>query len=97
MAVKYSKWPQKIPTSSIARPYKIYPNWDFRFEKYHLATLGRTGVDVIITIFCDFCQFLAKKLAFFSKNQCCDQNFAIFCFVLSKKRQFFRIFFGENI
>jgi hypothetical protein len=23
------------------------------------------GVDVMITIFCDFCQFLAKKLAFF--------------------------------
>jgi hypothetical protein len=22
----------KIPTSSIARPYKIYPNWDFCFE-----------------------------------------------------------------
>jgi hypothetical protein len=26
------------------------------------------GVDVIITIFCDFCQFSAKKMAFFSKT-----------------------------
>jgi hypothetical protein len=26
------------------------------------------GVDVMITIFCDFCQFSAKKLAFFSKT-----------------------------
>jgi hypothetical protein len=26
------------------------------------------GVDVMITIFCDFCHFLAKKLAFFSKT-----------------------------
>jgi hypothetical protein len=26
------------------------------------------GVDVMITIFCDFCQFLEKKLAFFSKT-----------------------------
>jgi hypothetical protein len=28
----------------------------------------RPGVDVMITIFCDFCQFSAKKLAFFSKS-----------------------------
>jgi thiol-disulfide isomerase/thioredoxin len=28
----------------------------------------RPGVDVMITIFCDFCQFLAEKLAFFSKS-----------------------------
>jgi hypothetical protein len=28
----------------------------------------RPGVDVTITIFCDFLRFLAKKLAFFSKN-----------------------------
>jgi hypothetical protein len=27
-----------------------------------------SGVDVMITIFCDFCQFSAKKLAFFSKT-----------------------------
>jgi hypothetical protein len=23
---------KKVPTSSIARPFKIYPNWDFLFE-----------------------------------------------------------------
>jgi hypothetical protein len=40
MATKYTKWPQNrpnghenIPTSIIARPSKIYPNWDFWFEK----------------------------------------------------------------
>jgi hypothetical protein len=27
-----------------------------------------SGVDVMITIFCDFCQFSAKQLAFFSKT-----------------------------
>jgi hypothetical protein len=27
-----------------------------------------SGVDVMITIFCNFCQFSAKKLAFFSKT-----------------------------
>jgi hypothetical protein len=46
MATKYTKWPQNIQngstidqisinisTASIARPSKIYPNWDFWFEK----------------------------------------------------------------
>jgi hypothetical protein len=27
------------------------------------------GVDVMIKIFCDFCQFSTKKLAFFSKTK----------------------------
>jgi hypothetical protein len=31
--------------------------------------LGTPGVDAMITIFCDFCQFTAKKLAFFSKTK----------------------------
>jgi hypothetical protein len=30
--------------------------------------LQATGIDVMITFFCDFCQFSAKKLAFFSKT-----------------------------
>jgi hypothetical protein len=46
-----------------------------------------SGVDVMIKIFCDFPQFSAKKLAFFSK----------FSFVLSPKRHLFAKFFGENI
>jgi hypothetical protein len=29
---------------------------------------AQSGTDVMITIFCDFWQFSAKKLAFFSKN-----------------------------
>jgi hypothetical protein len=29
---KITKWPHNIPTSSIARPSKICPNWDFWFE-----------------------------------------------------------------
>jgi hypothetical protein len=32
----------------------------------------QAGVDVMITIFCDFRQFSAKKLAFFLKNQFID-------------------------
>jgi hypothetical protein len=37
-----------------------------------------------------FLRFLAKKIGVFLKNQCYDQNFAQFSFVLSKKRQYFR-------
>jgi hypothetical protein len=50
----------------------------------------------MITIFCDFSQFSAKKLAFFSQKQCYDHFFSKFSFVLSQKRQVFARFFGEN-
>jgi hypothetical protein len=35
----------------------------------------RPGVDVMITIFCDFRQFSAKKLAFFSQTNIKIKNF----------------------
>jgi hypothetical protein len=50
----------------------------------------RSGVDVMITIFCDFPQFSAKEIGVFLKYQCYDQFFSTFSFVLSQKRQFFR-------
>jgi hypothetical protein len=33
MAVSYSEWPKNIPTFFIIRPWKIYPNLYFWFEK----------------------------------------------------------------
>jgi hypothetical protein len=36
----------------------------------------QSGVDVMITIFCDFWQFSAKKLAFFSKTNVMIKIFA---------------------
>jgi hypothetical protein len=51
----------------------------------------------MITNFCDLYQFSAKKLASFSKNQCYDQYFSKTSSSLSKKRQYFLQFFGENI
>jgi hypothetical protein len=57
----------------------------------------KTGIAVMITIFCDFRQFSAKKIGVFLKNQCYDQNFAYFSFVLSQKGHFFAELFGENI
>jgi hypothetical protein len=54
------------------------------------------GTDVTITIFCDFRQFSAKKLAFFSKTNVMIKIFEYFSFVLSQKRQFFRNFFRRK-
>jgi hypothetical protein len=46
----------------------------------------------MITIFGDFCQFAAKKLAFFSKNHRHDHMFAKSSTSRRKKRQIF----GKN-
>jgi hypothetical protein len=43
----------------------------------------------MITIFCDFSQFSAKTLAFFSKTNVMIIIFAQFSFVFSLKRQFY--------
>jgi hypothetical protein len=51
----------------------------------------------MITIFKDFCQFSAKKLAFFLKNRCCAQILAKTGSSLSKNGKFCANFFGENI
>jgi hypothetical protein len=55
----------------------------------------KAGVDFMITIFCDFCQFSAKNGGFL-KNECYDQLFSKFSFVLSQKRQFFAEFFRRK-
>jgi hypothetical protein len=55
------------------------------------------GVDVMITIFCDFSQFSAKKLAFFLNTNVMMnffKNLALFCV---KNANLFAKIFGENI
>jgi hypothetical protein len=54
------------------------------------------GVDAMITIFCDFCQFLEKKIGLFLKIQCYDKLFSKFNLVLSRKRRFFRKIFRRK-
>jgi hypothetical protein len=57
----------------------------------------RPGVDVMITIFGDFCQFSAKKLAFFSKTNVMIKILHILAWFWVKNANFFAEFFGENI
>jgi hypothetical protein len=48
---------------------------------FMFSSLQWSGVDVMIKIFCDFSQFSAKKLAFFSKTNVMInffQNLALF-------------------
>jgi hypothetical protein len=44
MAIKYTN----MATSSIARPSKIYPNWDFWFENVPSGNPGRESLNVYI-------------------------------------------------
>jgi hypothetical protein len=94
----------KVMQTWIRIPSFIY-SWRAWIEKWHLFNSlaywhhqssenehCSTGVDVMNTIFCDFSQFSAEKIGVFLKNQCYDQNFAYFSFVLSQKRQFFAFF-----
>jgi hypothetical protein len=55
------------------------------------------GFDVMITIFCDFCHFSAKKLAFFSKINVMITIFAKTSSSLCKNANIFAKFFGEYI
>jgi hypothetical protein len=51
----------------------------------------------MITIFCDFRQFLAKKLALFSKNNAMIKNLHNLALFRVKNANFFAEIFGENI
>jgi hypothetical protein len=54
-----------------------------------------TGVDIMITIFCDFSQFSAKKLAFFSKTNIMIKILHNLALLRVKNADFFAIFFGK--
>jgi hypothetical protein len=66
-------------------------------KKIYQVSGQRSGVDVMIIIFCDFRQFSAKKLAFFSKTNVIIKIFAKTSSSLSKKRQYFRYIFRRKL
>jgi hypothetical protein len=45
LAEKFTKQPFNIPTSSIASPSKIYPDWDFGFEKIPSGNPGQKAYE----------------------------------------------------
>jgi hypothetical protein len=51
----------------------------------------------MITSFCDFCQFSAKKLEFFSKTNVMIKILHTLAMFRVKNDNFFAEFFGENI
>jgi hypothetical protein len=55
------------------------------------------GVDVMITNFCEFGPFSAKKMAFFSKTNVMISFFQNLTLFGVKNTNFFAKFFGENI
>jgi hypothetical protein len=54
------------------------------------------GVDYVITIFCDFCQFSAKKLAFFTNTNVMTKFFQNLALSWVKNANFFRKMFRRN-
>jgi hypothetical protein len=74
---------------------KIAKNCDHNIDPWSLWL--HPGVDVTITIIGDFCQFPAKKMAFFSKTNVMITFSAKLPFILGKNAYFFAKFFCENI
>jgi hypothetical protein len=61
-------------------------------------TFAQSGVDVMITNFCDFCKFSAKKIGVFSQKPMLSSQFLQKLEVLrAKNANIFAKFFGENI
>jgi hypothetical protein len=71
--------------------------WNLYPKYLGLQQKGAPRVDVMITIFCDFCQFSAKKLAFFSKTYVMIKSLHNLALFWAKNDNFFEKIFGENI
>jgi hypothetical protein len=99
-AIKYTKWLSNIPNGKKytnifhSKALRNTPNLGFLgFKIFHLAN---PWVDIMITIFGNFRQFSAKKLAFFSQTNVMIKILHNLGFVLSQKRQFFRRIFRQK-
>jgi hypothetical protein len=59
MAVKYTICPLTVIVSSIAKPYKIYPNLDLSFETIPSGNpAGKTSIAHVSVHRCPFCELL---------------------------------------
>jgi hypothetical protein len=68
-----------------------------KYFLFSIRTTLATGVDVVITIFGNFSQFSAKKLAFFLNTNVMINFFHNLALFRVKNANFFAQFFGENI
>jgi hypothetical protein len=57
----------------------------------------RSGADVKVAIFCNFCHFWGEKMAFFSKTNVTVEFLLIVAVVYVKNAHFLPNCFGENI
>jgi hypothetical protein len=60
MAVIYSKWTWNIPTISISRPSKIYPNWNLWFENIPSGNPAPIWSDFSFRFLLGHCSILAR-------------------------------------
>jgi hypothetical protein len=99
-----SFWPKwsfvkSIPGSKVAHPAVLAGlRADHRRRRPQRSPLAETelktnrsasGLDVMITIFCDFCQYSATKLAFFSTTNVMIKILHYLAFILVKNAYFF--------
>jgi hypothetical protein len=98
-------WNFYKPKTSFSVQHDLFHHfsfYSFQHGSHLLCRIGRevlpcpewqllwTGVDVIITIFCDFSQFSAEKMAFFLNTNVMIIFFQNLDLFRVKKRQFFR-------
>jgi hypothetical protein len=69
------KWKQERALTPGQKIAEIIHSKSISFQCVIKVPGDLPGVDVMITIFCDFRQFSAKQIGVFLKIQCYDQNF----------------------
>jgi hypothetical protein len=92
MVVKYTKWSLNVPTFSIARPSKIYQNWDF----WIVNKPSGNPAQPLGTIFCPLpadnkTYYAIYKLATYDENFLV-RHFLFYCTFLESHYLFYCIF-----
>jgi hypothetical protein len=88
-------WPDiSQPTyKPIANHARIFFLWKFIFHSDPIQDqMAQPGVDVMITIFGDFCQFFGEKMAFFSKTDVMIKILHYLALFLVKNANFLQFF-----